>query len=265
MANVCSRCSTDNADGALVCRQCGAALAPSAAWSRSLIPEDDTFDPLSAPTLVMQHTAPAALPDIEETQPMPPPGGTARRVVWGLASFVVLLGVGVWLLRPSPDVPALSAAPVAAPASAVVLAAPASAAEVPLAAPVAEPAAPASAVAPAVAVAEPAPSVSPAPAVAASAVERRKRIPEPVIRRPVPASAPAAAPAAEPAPVAPAPVPVTAAPEPVRPRSVAELCAGNSLLTRPFCEHRECAKAEQSGDPVCVRLKEAEEARRFRQ
>jgi hypothetical protein len=46
---------------------------------------------------------------------------------------------------------------------------------------------------------------------------------------------------------------------------VAELCAGNSLLTRPFCEHRECAKAEQSGDPVCVRLKEAEEARRFRQ
>lgn len=256
MANVCSRCSTENADGVLTCRQCGAALTPPAGWSRSLVPEDDTFDPLSAPTLVMQHTAPAALPDIEETQPMPPPGGTARRVVWGLASFVVLLGAGVWLLRPSPEAPMMSTAPAAAPASAVALAAPASAAEVvvPVAAPAPEPAPPAT-----VAVAEPAPP--------ASAVDRRKRIPEPLVRRPVPASAPAvpATPVADPAPAPNAPASAALRAEPVRPRTVAELCAGNSLLTRPFCEHRECAKAEQAGDPVCVRLKEAEEARRLRQ
>ena len=259
MANVCSRCSTENADGVLTCRQCGAALTPPAGWSRSLVPEDDTFDPLSAPTLVMQHTAPAALPDIEETQPMPPPGGTARRVVWGLASFVVLLGAGVWLLRPSPEAPMLSTAPAAAPASAVALAAPASAVEVvvPVAAPAPEPAPPAT-----VAVAEPAP-----PAAPASAVDRRKRIPEPLVRRPVPASAPAlpATPVADPAPAPNAPASAALRAEPGRPRTVAELCAGNSLLTRPFCEHRECAKAEQAGDPVCVRLKEAEEARRFRQ
>lgn len=264
MANVCSRCSTENADGVLTCRQCGAALTPPAGWSRSLIPEDDTFDPLSAPTLVMQHTAPAALPDIEETQPMPPPGGTARRVVWGLASFVVVLGAGVWLLRPSAEPSVVSTVPAAAPASALALAAPASAADlaVPVAAPAPEPAPPASAAAAAVAVAQPAPTPAPA-----SAVERRKRIPEPLIRRPVPASAPAlpAAPVAEPAPAPSAPASAALPPEPARPRTVAELCAGSSLLTRPFCEHRECAKAEQAGDPVCVRLKEAEEARRVRQ
>lgn len=264
MANVCSRCSTENADGVLTCRQCGAALTPPAGWSRSLIPEDDTFDPLSAPTLVMQHTAPAALPDIEETQPMPPPGGTARRVVWGLASFVVVLGAGVWLLRPSSEAPMASTAPAAAPASAMALAAPASAADVvaPVAAPAPEPAPPASVAATAVAVTEPSP-----PSVPASAVERRKRIPEPLVRRPVPASAPAlpSAPVTDPAAAPNAPASAALPAEPARPRTVAELCAGNSLLTRPFCEHRECAKAEQAGDPVCLRLKEAEEARRFRQ
>lgn len=264
MANVCSSCSTENADGAMVCRQCGATLAPSAAWSRSLIPEDDTFDPLSAPTLVMQHTAPAALPDIEETQPMAPEGGTARRVVWGLAGFVVLLGAGLWLLRPSGDAPVTARPPATtAPASAAALAAPA-----PL--PASAPASAVAAVAPALlasAASSPvvhavtAASAVPA-APAASAVDRRKRIPEPVVRRPVPASAPAA-PASEPAP---APPPAAApAPEPSRPRTVAEQCAGSSLLTRGFCEHRECAKPELAADPVCVRLKEAEEARRFRQ
>jgi pyruvate/2-oxoglutarate dehydrogenase complex dihydrolipoamide acyltransferase (E2) component len=265
MANVCSSCSTDNADGALVCRQCGAALTSAAAWSRSLIPEDDTFDPLSAPTLVMQHTAPAVLPDIEETQPVAPENGTGRRLLWGLSGFVVLLGAGLWLLRPSAEAPAAAAPPVAtAAASAVALAAsmaspasaPASAA--PAVAPAASASAAEPAVAAAVAVADPLP-----PALPASAVERRKRIPEPVIRRPVPASAPAA-PASEPAPP-PAPPPPAPAPQPVRPRTVAELCAGSNLLTRGFCEHRECAKAELAGDPVCVRLKEAEEARRLRQ
>lgn len=270
MANVCSSCSTDNADGALVCRHCGAALTPSAAWSRSLIPEDDTFDPLSAPTLVMQHTAPAALPDIEETQPVVPEGSTGRRLVWGLAGFVVLLGAGLWLLRPaaeSPQVGAPMAAASAASAVGLAAALPASAAaSVAAAVVVAEPASAAAAAAPPPVAPTPS-SASPAPAAApaepASAADRRKRIPEPQVRRPVPASAPTApAPASEPLPVAPPPAAVQ---EPVRPRSVAESCAGSSLLTRGFCEHRECAKPELAADPVCVRLKEAEEARRIRQ
>jgi hypothetical protein len=66
-------------------------------------------------------------------------------------------------------------------------------------------------------------------------------------------------------PAAPPPSPPASVQEPVRPRSVTELCAGSNLLTRGFCEHRECARPEYTGDPVCVRLKEAEEARRFRQ
>ena len=55
------------------------------------------------------------------------------------------------------------------------------------------------------------------------------------------------------------------APEPVKLKSVTELCGAGGLITRGFCEHRECAKAEHAGDAVCTRLKEAEEARRFRQ
>lgn len=269
MANVCSSCSTDNADGAMVCRQCGAALAPSAAWSRSLIPEDDTFDPLSAPTLVMQHTAPAALPAIEETQPMAPEGSTGRRLVWGLAGFAVLLGAGLWLLRPTSEPPA-AAAPAGPAASAAAAMQQPSPTPLPASAPASVAAAAAVAV-PASAGAPASPpvvtttaAVPPATAPAASAADRRKRIPEPVVRRPVPAPAPSA-PASEPV-LVPPPAPAPAPPqEPVRPRSVAELCAGSSLLTRGFCEHRECAKAEQAGDPVCMRLRDAEEARRVRQ
>lgn len=275
MANVCSSCSTDNAEGALVCRQCGATLAPPGSWSRSLIPEDDTFDPLSAPTLVMQHTAPAALPDIEETQPPEPEGSFGRRLVWGLAGFVVLLGAGVWLFRPTelPQAAAPAAAPASA-ASALELASPPPASAPASAVVTLAPAEPASAAASAAAAALPAAVPTPAqasplpaagPAAApASAADRRKRIPEPQVRRPVPASAPSA-PASEPTPIAaPAPPPAPVQ-EPVRPRSVAESCAGSNLLTRGFCEHRECGKPELAGDPVCVRLKEAEEARRSRQ
>lgn len=276
MANVCSKCSTENADGALACRHCGAALTPPAGWSRSLIPEDDTFDPLSAPTLVMQHTAPAQLPEVESMQPPPPAGSTGRRLVWGLASFVVLLAAGVWLLRPGAEPAVVVAMAPPAPASATALASGGSAAE-----PSASAASTASAAVVAVALAQaPSTPASPpsAPSVAepasaaglpaaapASAPERRKRIPEPVIRRPVPAPVPAA-PASEPA-AAPASAPATpaSAAEPPRTRTVAELCAGNSLLTRGFCEHRECGKAEHAGDPVCVRIKETEQARRLRQ
>lgn len=269
MANVCSSCSTDNADGALVCRQCGAALASAGGWSRSLIPEDDTFDPLSAPTLVMQHTAPAMLPDVADTQPLAPEGNTGRRLVWGLAGFVLLLGAGVWLLRPSGDEPVTPLAPAPAVAASTAMSAASAALPAPEPALTAStamaalPTAPAGAAEAAAAAVVAASSTAPA-ALPASATDRRKRIPEPVLRRPVPASAPAL-PASEPAPAPPPPLPPAPLPEPPRPRTVAESCAGSSLLTRGFCEHRECAKPELAGDPVCVRLKETEEARRLRQ
>ena len=73
MANVCSKCSTDNADGALVCRHCGASLGRQAGWSRSLIPDEDNFDPLSAPTLVMRHTVPSELPPLDSILIAPEP------------------------------------------------------------------------------------------------------------------------------------------------------------------------------------------------
>ncbi|MBS0436452.1 MAG: hypothetical protein JSR75_16450 [Proteobacteria bacterium] len=263
MANVCSKCSTDNADGALVCRHCGASLGRQAGWSRSLIPDEDNFDPLSAPTLVMRHTVPSELPPLDSIliAPEPQPGRVLSRKLAGLAAIVALIGVGVWLLRPTGETaaPLAASAPAPAPAPAPMPAVapppPAAPAVQPVAAPSPAPAASVIAAAPAAA------------SQAASAPDRRKRIPEPVGRKQAMEAAPAASPAAEPEVVVAAPPPPApaSAPEPVKLKSVTELCGAGSLITRGFCEHRECAKAEHAGDAVCARLKEAEEARRFRQ
>ncbi len=272
MALACSKCSTENADGALVCRGCGAALPPPASWSRSLLPEDDHFDPLSAPTLVMQHTAPATLPPIEETAvPMPPGGGGGRRLMLGVAGLVVLVAAGAWLLRPGELAPPLPAA--AAPAaSSVASAAPsasvaattpeaaASAAALPL---IVAPASAPQAAMPAASAAPPA--ASPA-SVASPASDARKRIPEPVARKRALAAPPAASSPMVPAAPPPTPEPVAApvaAPE--RPKTVAELCASGNLITRGFCEQRECRRGEHANDPVCARLKDAEQRRLFQQ
>ncbi len=229
--------------------------------TRSLLPEDDNFDPLSAPTLVMHHTVPSELPPLESIL-IPPENEPARGVpkrLLGLGLVAVLIGGGVWLmLRPAGETGAPAAAPAAsaasaapAPAAAVAPPPPAPAAsEAVMSAPAAEPAV--------------APASSPTPA--ASAPERRKRIPEPVARPQALEAAPAPA-ASQPEAVVAAPPPPAPASEPVivPPKSVTELCGAGNLLTRGFCEHRECAKAEHIADAVCLRLKEAEEARRFRQ
>lgn len=260
MANVCSKCSTENADGALVCRQCGASLAAQAGWSRSLIPDDDNFDPLSAPTLVMRHTAPGELPPLQSLliAPEPQPRRVVPRLALGLVALAVLLGGGFWLLRrPGETVPSAPAPWVAASAPSVV----------PVArspAPTASTAASAT-VAPLPATPVAAAASSPPGTHAASAAERRKRIPEPVGRKQATQAAPVASAALSgPEPAAP-PAPAATPPEPVKPKSVTETCSAGSLLTRGFCEHRECARPELAGDPVCLRIKEAEEARRFRQ
>ncbi len=267
MANVCSKCSTENADGVLVCRQCGASLATQASWSRSLIPDDDNFDPLSAPTLVMQHTAPGVLPPLSEIliPPEPEPSRFGPKLLLGLVAFGLLLAGGVWLMRPTGEKPAPAPAPRPAVTAASVPALAASEAAAPPApAAAASMAAAVPALAASHATAAPAPAVASVVAPAASAVDRRKRIPEPVLRRPA-ANAPENTPVVEPAPVVAAPPPPAPAPEPAKPKSVTDLCSAASLLTRGFCEHRECGKPEHAGDAVCVRLKEAEEARRFRQ
>lgn len=251
MANVCSKCSTDNADGALVCRQCGASLGRQAGWSRSLIPDEDNFDPLSAPTLVMRHTVPSELPPLDSIliAPEPTPRRAGSRKLLGLAAVVALIGLGAWLLRPAGETTAPAPAPMPM-------------ASQPTATPAAEPVVTPPPV-PAASVIAAAPAAA---SQAASAPDRRKRIPEPVGRKQAMEAAPAASPAAEPeVVVAPPPPAPASAPEPVKIKSVTELCGSGSLITRGFCEHRECAKAEHAGDAVCTRLKEAEEARRFRQ
>lgn len=275
MALVCSKCRSENADGALACRHCGAPLQASPDWGRSLIPDDDSFDPLSAPTLVMQHTAPATLPPIEETALAEAPAGNAgRRIVLGLAAVVLLAAGGVWLLRPGDATPPVAApSPVARPASAAtVTTAAASAASAPASASAAAP--PASVAAAAASAAlrqeEAASAIAAAPAASvvtpASAPERRKRIPEPVPRPRAQQVRPAAPPAAQSLPpAAPAAPASMAAPTPERMKTVAELCAGNNLLMRGFCEQRECRKAEFASDATCVKLKETEQRRLFQQ
>lgn len=277
MALVCSKCSAENGDGSLVCRQCGAALPPPN-WGRSLLPEDDQFDPLSAPTLVMQHTAPAPLPPIEETAVPMPVRKSGRTLLLGLATGVLTVAAGAWLLRPAePAAPAAVPAAASAPASAsgaVSAAPPAPAASSAMAAASAAPppAAPAVASAP-IAVAAAA-SAAPGHAAAstaqaaasAAATDTRKRIPEPAARKRALSAAPAAAPAASATP-APAPVEPVAPPPaaPTRPKAVAELCATGNLITRGFCEQRECRRAEHAADPVCMKLKDAEQRRLFQQ
>jgi len=233
-------------------------LAPPlpAAWRSAAAPDEDTFDPLSAPTLVMSHTAPSPLPPLE-------PSMTVRRgprpLRWVAAGLVLLavFALLAWLAGPSAPPAAMQAAPapVAAPASAAAPAAtllPASSAEPVMPAP-----APASAALPALAAAP-----ASAPAAAAPA---RKQVPEPVARKRA-LEAPAAR--SEPAPAPPAPAPIVAAPPappPERAKTVAELCAGSNLLTRGFCEQRECRRGELAADPACVKLRDAEQRRLFQQ
>jgi hypothetical protein len=274
MALVCSKCSAENADGALVCRQCGAALPPPASWSRSLLPDDDHFDPLSAPTLVMQHTAPAALPPIEETAVPMPVRSSGRTLLLGLATGVLLVAAAAWLLRPGePSSPAPGPA-ASTPSRAAASAPPAASAPVP-----SQPLAAASAVRPpamlaaasaptaAMAAASAAPAhgaASTAPAAASTAVtDTRKRIPEPVARKRALSAAPAAASAA---PASATAEPVAAPPAaPERQKTVSELCAAGNLITRGFCEQRECRRPEHAADPLCVKLKDVEQRRLFQQ
>lgn len=290
----CADCGQRNPAGASYCERCGYGLtallspgelaqAPAAAPAtarpapaapvvpspaaagrgRAPVPDEDTFDPLSAPTLVMAHTAPAPLLPLVEG-PVARPGGRARITRVAVAAGVLLVAaLAVWLLsRGSPE---QAAVPATRPASSPTPRAPASAVVLPMG-PVAAPAASVAASAPVPA------SPAPANALPASAVqvaapastsERRLRKPEPVSRKRALEAVPPRV-ASEPAAVPP-PAPAAAPPAPERARTVAETCAGGNLLTRGFCEQRECRKADLAGDPVCVKLRDTEQRRLFQQ
>lgn len=247
----------------------GASPQPSApplpaAWRGAGATDEDTFDPLSAPTLVMSHTAPAPLPALELSESI----GTRRRPLrWVAAGLGLLAAFALlaWLAGPgtpppsTPHVPASVAAP-ASVATSTVSPASAPAVAAPAAAPAASAAPPAVASAPALA---PSPAAPASPVAAASAPQARKRLPEPVARKRAQDT-----PAAAADPAVPTAVPVVAAPAPVAPeraKTVAELCAGTNLLTRGFCEQRECRRSELAADPVCVKLRDAEQRRLFQQ
>ena len=112
-------------------------------------------------------------------------------------------------------------------------------------------------------------AASTAEAAASPAAGTRKRIPEPVARKRALSAAPAGAPAASAAPAhapaEPVAAPLAAPVAPAQPKTVAELCAAGNLITRGFCEQRECRRAEHAADPVCVKLKDAEQRRLFQQ
>lgn len=308
----CDDCGHRNPSGARFCERCGYELAPwlpewaeddavtppaaksepsppspaspslppplPAAWSHAAVAGEDTFDPLSAPTLVMSHTAPTPL-----TQPEPSEAiAVRRRPLRWVATGLALLGafaLMAWLAGPSAPPPAKDAAPapVAAPASVAAAASVATPALAPAPASAPESTraeAPPAAVAVPTPASTPTPASAPAlvpsapaaiPAAATSAPAARKRLPEPVARKRA-QEAPAlhteaAPPAAAPAP----PVAAPAAPPPERARTVAELCAGSNLLMRGFCEQRECRRAELAADPACVKLRDAEQRRLFQQ
>ncbi|QTN24866.1 zinc ribbon domain-containing protein [Rhizobacter sp. AJA081-3] len=235
-------------------------LAPPlpAAWRSAAAPDEDTFDPLSAPTLVMSHTAPSPLPPLEPSMSVRRGPRPLRWVAAGLGLLAVF-ALLAWLAGPSVPPAAMDAAP--APAAAQASAAAPAAAPLPASspAPVMSAPAPASAALPAAA-----PAPASAPAASAPA---RKQVPEPVARkRALEAPAARSEPAPAPAPSAPAPVVAAPpAPPPERAKTVTELCAAANLLMRGFCEQRECRRGELAADPVCVKLRDAEQRRLFQQ
>ena len=77
-------------------------LAPPlpAAWRSAAAPDEDTFDPLSAPTLVMSHTAPSPLPPLEPSMSVRRGPRPLRWVAAGLGLLAVF-ALLAWLAGPS--------------------------------------------------------------------------------------------------------------------------------------------------------------------
>lgn len=94
--------------------------------------------------------------------------------------------------------------------------------------------------------------------------EARRRGGAPALPRPVGAE-PGAIDATTPPPTAAQPAPPVSPARPVEAvKNVDQICAGSgNFLARDFCRMRECGKAAFASDPVCVRFRQMDEARRL--
>lgn len=299
----CDDCGHVNPPGTRYCASCGYSLVGTVIVSRREMslppvqaapvtpppshPDEDTFDPLSAPTQAMIEP-PGRFSEMATPPAAPPPRSrTGLWILLGLAA-VALAGGGWWLTRPAEapaDVAAVPPPPVTAPAE------PPPPAPAPAPPPAPEPAPeppppppaepPPPATPPVAETAPPPPAAADQAAARAAARERAARLraereararalaaqreqeaaslraeqEAARLRAEQAARAAAAAAAAKPAP----------APAPVQRQTVAQACAGTNLLTRGACEQRECARPEQVNDPVCVQLRAREQRRLFNQ
>lgn len=260
MAIVCPLCGAENRDKARFCRGCAHALDQPAEGASVETPEDRAL------RRARRRRA------LKRKEPRP---AWSR---WALALMVggLALGVGWWLgAHQKAPAQALAAPTPGTPAAPAPLAAAGS-----LNAP------------------SPAPqAASPAPAEAAverlresvqrleqedrlreaALAQQRQKLPEPwrheEARRHTDALSAEAAQAAEqvPAPQKAPEAPAVAAAAPVGPAagnrtvgaSVDQLCADSgNVFARDFCRIRECGKAAFASDPVCVRFRQMDEARR---
>jgi hypothetical protein len=96
------------------------------------------------------------------------------------------------------------------------------------------------------------------------AEEARRRAEAPAFPRPVAAESASPAPAAAAPAAAAAPPSAPAAAAATAPgATVDQICAGSgNFLARDFCRLRECGKTSFASDPVCVRFRQMDEARR---
>lgn len=96
--------------------------------------------------------------------------------------------------------------------------------------------------------------------------EARRRAGTPALPRPVGAETDAidaTTPSAMSTPAAQSASPAPPARPAETPANVDQICAGSgNFLARDFCRMRECAKAAFASDPVCVRFRQMDEARR---
>jgi len=298
---VCRMCGHVNRSATRFCSKCGTDQTLVTDPDPATEPVDysilATLPPrLSAPAASREPPHPAA--GLFGAEPARKPLGLWA----GLAALVVALAAGAWWTRsshgtaaapaPTPAAPAASAAPPPVTPAVVAPVVEGASAPLPASAPAAEPAPmPASAPDP-VASAVPAPPTSaaapiaapPAETATAPAVDPDKTVRDAKAkalreRRAQTASQAAAARAAEQdaarrradeararavAPVvAPTPPVVVVAPAAsAMPRSAQETCAGGNLIVRTLCESRACSRREHADEPLCQRLRAAEEKRR---
>lgn len=255
MAIVCPHCGIDNRDRARFCLGCAAPL-------------DRAVEPAS--TTPQRRKRRRSGPS-RRAKP-----AWRARLAGGLALVALMVAVGVWMLGRDPEPQALRATPTAP--TALESAAP----QAPEATPATTaPATPETAISPMAReatqrlqasverLAEQDREREAAHAQQARLVEQRRaeearrRIEAEPLPRPVP---PTSRPPERinPLPPTPAPAPTPTGAVGAAPPGVEQLCAADNFLSRDFCGIRECAKPANASDPLCVRFRQMEEARRQR-